>query len=219
MKATPSLISISVLGIALVIALGYAWVQRPTPPPVPAALAAAGSPAHQAVDGSPGTASSQGENADGLPARDDSSTSGKSFPVTVVTGIGPQTSTQDVSPGSSATGSTQDVSGTSGDAVDGPGIAPGSLPLPPVPASGQVPLAFRPLAPALAQSNPQLANGLQTLQQNFLNRLGAPSQNPKDPVYARQWNADQYESDQEYRILVGDQNYLMEQSSVAGQKR
>jgi hypothetical protein len=106
--------------------------------------------------------------------------------------------------------------GSTGASGTGPLIAAGGIPLPPIPASAQVPLAFRPLAPPLSTPNQQVASGLQSLQQNFLNALSGQNQDPNDPGYIQRWYAAQFQSDQQYRTLVGDQAYLIEQSSVAG---
>jgi hypothetical protein len=87
---------------------------------------------------------------------------------------------------------------------------------PPASHSVPVPLAFSPQAAAAAASNPQLASGLQTLQQNFVNALGGPNQDPNDPTYYQRWLSARELSDEQYKILVGNQNYLMQQISLNG---
>jgi len=228
MKATPGSIFIGALALGVVVTVAYALIGSPAPPPVPAALAAAGSPAQQEGDGSPnsaGAAALPDGRGDSFTPRANSGTPGRSWPVAgsgaemqpgAPAGLLQQEQElQDRPVGSAAAGSAEEVPGASGVSGTRSGIA-GSVPLPPIPASAQVPLAFRPLAPALSTSNPQLANSLQMLQQNFLNALGGQNQNPNDPAYADRWDAAQLQSDDQYRLLVGNENYLIEQESVAG---
>jgi hypothetical protein len=87
----------------------------------------------------------------------------------------------------------------------------------PPPRSASVPLAFRPLPPAAAQANPQLAQDVQQLQQDFVNAIGGPNQDPNDPAYAQRWSTAQFASDERYRLLIGAQAYLAQQMSVSNQ--
>jgi len=80
-----------------------------------------------------------------------------------------------------------------------------------------IPLAFRPLPPQVAAANPQLANALQGLQQNFVQAIGGQNQNPNDPAYYQRWVAAQANIDEQYRLLVGNQAFLIEQMTVNNQ--
>lgn len=85
------------------------------------------------------------------------------------------------------------------------------------PPSALIPLAFRPLARELAAANPQLADALQGLQQDFINAIGGPNQNPEDPAYYQRWTMAQVESDEQLRILLGHEAFLLEQMTVNNQ--
>ncbi len=222
MKATPGVILIGALGAAVTVAFGYAWVDNPIPAPVPAAFAAAASPARQeggssssaaAADWPPGGGDSHSTIADsGTPAR---SWPGASSGPAAQAGA---PSYQEQARQAPLVESASNGSGVTAPGASGEGALTdaGSAPLIPIPVSGQVPLAFRPLAPALSTANPQVASGLQTIQQNFVNAIRGQNQNPNDPDYAARWNAAELLSDEQYRLLVGNQNYLIEQESVVG---
>jgi hypothetical protein len=121
----------------------------------------------------------------------------------------------------------QSSPGTYGLAADSPPeIRPGRVaaPIAPVPSDAQgdadaansealVPLAFRPLPPALAAANPRLADALRGLQQDFVDAVG-PSQNPNDPAYYQRWVAAQAAIDERFRLLVGNEDFLLEQMAV-----
>lgn len=81
--------------------------------------------------------------------------------------------------------------------------------------SALVPLAFRPLPPEVAAANPQLADAVRGLQQNFIDAVGGgPDQNPNDPAYYQRWTAAEANINEQYRLLVGDQKFLIEQMAV-----
>jgi hypothetical protein len=79
-----------------------------------------------------------------------------------------------------------------------------------------IPLAFRPMAPGAAAANPQLAAAVQGLQQQFVAALGGPNQDPNDPTYAQRWTIAQRNIDEQYRLLVGDQEFLLYNSKGNG---
>lgn len=236
MKSSPLVIFIGALALGVVLTLGYGWLENPAPPLGASASQAAllVSPAHGGATGSGGpvgVATSGGSGVADQPAgevdraRAISSvvpSNGGSGSRAFAAGLQPgeparslEAGLQSLPAGSGASSAGVEPSATPTNAGGSQGIAAGAIPLPPIPVSGQVPLAFRPLAPALG-SNPQLADGVQTLQQNFVNALSGQSQVPNDPGYANRWVSAQFESDQQYRILVGYQNYMIEQESVAG---
>jgi hypothetical protein len=95
-----------------------------------------------------------------------------------------------------------------------------AAPIAPVPSDADaassealVPLAFRPLPPALAAANPRLADALHGLQQDFVDAVGL-SQNPNDPAYYQRWVAAQAAIDERFRLLVGNEDFLLEQMAV-----
>jgi hypothetical protein len=93
------------------------------------------------------------------------------------------------------------------------GPSPGLEP----PPAATVPLAFQPLPPSVAAANPQLADAVQGLQQDFVKRLGGPNQDPTTPAYYNRWIAAAASIDEQYHILVGDQQFLSEQMQVNNQ--
>jgi len=84
----------------------------------------------------------------------------------------------------------------------------------PVP-QARLPLVFNQLPPAVAAANPQMANAIQALQQSFVDAIGGPNQNPADPAYYQRWTAAQAKIDAQYRLLVGNQAFLVEQMQVS----
>jgi len=72
-----------------------------------------------------------------------------------------------------------------------------------------VPLAFRPIPPEVAGSNPQLAATVQALQQNFVNAVGGQNQDPNDPAYLQRWTVAQRNIDEQYRIQIGYPAFLL----------
>lgn len=77
-----------------------------------------------------------------------------------------------------------------------------------------MPLAFLELPPDLAAARPQLAGAIANLQQDFVNAIGGPNQTPTDPAYYQRWVAAQKSSDEQYRLLVGNQAFLLQQISI-----
>lgn len=85
------------------------------------------------------------------------------------------------------------------------------------PRPASLPLAFRQLSPEMAAANPQLAGAVEGLQQSFVNAVGGPDQDPNDPAYYNRWMAAQKDIDEKYRLLVGNQAFLIEQMKVNNQ--
>jgi hypothetical protein len=79
-----------------------------------------------------------------------------------------------------------------------------------------IPLAFHDPPPAAAE-NPQIRAGLEELQQNFVEAIGGPNQDPADPEYLKRWITAQRQIDVQYRLLVGTQQFLVEQMQVNNQ--
>lgn len=93
-----------------------------------------------------------------------------------------------------------------------------SASVPPAPSfSVSIPLAFTPIPPAVAAANPQVADAIQGLQQDFINAVGGPNQNPNDPAYYQRWVTAQKSLDEQYHLLVGDEAFLVEQMQVNNQ--
>ena len=69
----------------------------------------------------------------------------------------------------------------------------------------------------MAAANPQLAGAVEGLQQSFVNAVGGPDQDPNDPAYYNRWMAAQKDIDEKYRLLVGNQAFLIEQMKVNNQ--
>ena len=84
----------------------------------------------------------------------------------------------------------------------------------PVP-QARLPLVFNPLPPAVAAAKPQLITAIQALQQNFVDAIGGSNQNPADPAYYQRWIAAQANIDAQYRLLVGNQAFLVEQMQAS----
>jgi len=89
----------------------------------------------------------------------------------------------------------------------------GEIPLPPP----KMPLAFRELSLEAAAANPQMADAIKELRKSFIDAVGGPGQNPSDPSYYNRWIAAQRNADEQYRLLIGDQDYLTEQMQVNNQ--
>jgi hypothetical protein len=85
---------------------------------------------------------------------------------------------------------------------------------PPAPPSVPIPLAFVPLPPGVAADNPRLAAAVQALQQNFVDAMGGPNQDPNDPAYYQRWITAQQNNDELYHLQIGDQAYLLEQIRI-----
>jgi hypothetical protein len=83
--------------------------------------------------------------------------------------------------------------------------------------SAQFPLAFRDLPPEVTASRPQMAAALKALQQDFLDAVGGPNQDPADPAYYGRWVAARKSLDEQYRLLVGNQTFLGTQAQVNNQ--
>jgi hypothetical protein len=54
------------------------------------------------------------------------------------------------------------------------------------------------------------------LQQQFLNEVGGPDQDPSDPAYLARWQAAQPKIDQSLKGLLGSQFYLKLQLLASG---
>jgi hypothetical protein len=84
----------------------------------------------------------------------------------------------------------------------------------PAPRSVPIPLAFVPLPPGVAADNPRVAAAVQALQQNFVDAMGGPNQDPNDPAYYQRWITAQQNNDELYHLQIGDQAYLVEQIQI-----
>jgi hypothetical protein len=217
MKMTPFLTALIVLTPGVALVTGYALLSNPSPRQATAAFS------HSSLSAQPpgvtfydesqteGSSSGPGEQSSaGTRAFSGNEPSGGSG-----SGGDPAQSSRD----SIATFSEESYGAQSGFASgqSSSPSAPASA-APQAPASVPIPLAFRPLPPHVAATNPQLAAAVQGLQQNFINALGGPNQNPNDPAYFQRWLTAQEINDEQYRLLVGDQNYLMEQMSINGKE-
>jgi hypothetical protein len=79
-----------------------------------------------------------------------------------------------------------------------------------------IPLAFHDPPPGAAV-NPQIKAGLEELQQNFVDAIGGPDQDPGDPAYLKRWITARRQLDVQFRLLVGTQQFLQEQMQVNNQ--
>jgi hypothetical protein len=85
----------------------------------------------------------------------------------------------------------------------------------PVPGSASIPLAFQQLPAGFAAANPQVADALRGLQQQFVAAVGGgPDQNPNDPAYYQRWVGAEADIDEQYHLLVGDSLFLLNQIQV-----
>ena len=80
-----------------------------------------------------------------------------------------------------------------------------------------IPLAFRPLPPEAAAANPELTPAVQDLQQDFVQAMGGPNQDPNSPEYLQRWIAAANRLDDQYHVLVGDSIFLAEQMQTNSQ--
>jgi hypothetical protein len=200
MKMTPFLTALIVLTPGVALVTGYALLSNPSPRQATAAFS------HSSLSAQP----------PGVTFYDESQTEGSSSGPGEQSSAGTRAFSGNEPSGGSGSGGDPAQSGFASGQSSSPS-APASA-APQAPASVPIPLAFRPLPPHVAATNPQLAAAVQGLQQNFINALGGPNQNPNDPAYFQRWLTAQEINDEQYRLLVGDQNYLMEQMSINGKE-
>ena len=224
MKASPFSVFVVALALGAVLTAGYALIGD-RPPKQPAAHAsAAPQPGESAADFSDGSRAAA------------SRASGKEPGPVEAGGLVSSEREPELGAGALA-GPAIQAGGAAGRAIQADGAAPGGIhsafaaalfqpsstgtsagpQAPPTPRSAPIPLAFLPQAPEVAAANPDLAGGLQALQQNFVNAVGGPNQDPNDPSYYQRWINAQMASDEQYRLLVGNQAFLFEQMSVNNQ--
>jgi len=74
-----------------------------------------------------------------------------------------------------------------------------------------IPAAFQVPGPDEKLNDTQKA-GQDQLQQQFVNQIGGPDQNPADRVYQQRWQTAQWKSDQQFRAFFGQQAWLDRQA-------
>jgi len=195
MKNNPSLTFFTGIALGLVAIAGYWMLQNPDPEPTPAVSTPAPLPVEikKTFHEEPKLPDSITENRE-------------QNPLVTKKLVSPESSPED-RPEAVAANAAQ-VQQTSNEAST---LVEAQLP------PAQMPLAFRQLPPALAATNPQMADALKTLQQSFVDAIGGSNQNPADPAYYQRWVAAQTNIDEKYRILVGNQQFLIEQMQVNNQ--
>jgi hypothetical protein len=222
MKLSPFPVFVIALAATAAWMAGYALLDTPAPPARPAAILAQAQP-DRALPGEPRIAGASSDGGQRAGSEAPGSTNGEASsgieqpgPASVefqATGI-----TNDHSAGSAAAGIPPARWIARAAADDKSRTAPASLDAPPAPSSALIPLAFRPLPPGVAASNPRLQSTLNGLQQDFIADVGGPNQNPNDPAYYQRWITAQQASDELYRLQIGDQAYLLDQIRINSNK-
>ncbi len=73
-----------------------------------------------------------------------------------------------------------------------------------------LPVVFQEPSPELA-ANPQAADTVAQLRQKFVDAIGGPDQNPRDPAYLQRWVTAQKMIDDKFRVTFGAQAFLAAQ--------